>query len=89
MALILATWDIQSLYLYFLSMLGMFIGGLAGLFALGIFTRRATPWGSLVGAGASAAMMVVIKVKPNWFVVHGMLYGVISFSVCALPSGPV
>ncbi|MFO8013665.1 MAG: sodium:solute symporter [Phycisphaerae bacterium] len=81
-ALVLATWDIQSLYGFFLMVLGLFTGGLAGLFVLGIFTRRAGAWGSLVGAAVSATVMAVARWRPQWVPVHELLYGVLSLAIC-------
>lgn len=49
--LLLASYEVQSLWDLFLEMIGLFGGSLAGLFALGIFTRRAHGAGALVGAG--------------------------------------
>jgi hypothetical protein len=81
-ALVLATWEIRSLYTFFLMVLGLFTGGLAGLFVLGIFTRRANAWGSLVGAAVSAAVMAVARWRPQWVPVHELLYGVLSLVIC-------
>ena len=81
-ALVLATLDIPSLYTFFLMVLGLFTGGLAGLFVLGIFTRRANAWGSLVGAAASIAVMVVARLRPDWVPVHKLLYGMLSLAIC-------
>jgi len=81
-ALVLATWEIQSLYHFFLMILGLFTGGLAGLFVLGIFTRRANAWGSLLGAAVSIGVMVVARYRPAWVPVHGLLYGVVSLATC-------
>ncbi|MHC4296279.1 MAG: sodium:solute symporter family protein [Planctomycetota bacterium] len=45
-ALLMATYPIKSLWDFFLAMLGLLGGGLAGLFILGIFTRRANSTGA-------------------------------------------
>jgi len=81
-ALGMAMWDIKSQYAFFMTVLGLFTGGLAGLFVLGIFTRRATAWGSLAGALASAAVMAVAQIQPSWLPLHPLLYGVVSLGVC-------
>ena len=52
--------DIKSLFDQFIGILGMFLGVLAGLFALGATTRRANGWGSLIGAAVSIALMMLI-----------------------------
>ncbi|MHC4355206.1 MAG: sodium:solute symporter family protein, partial [Planctomycetota bacterium] len=45
-ALLMATYEITSLWDFFLALLGLLGGGLAGLFILGIFTRRANSAGA-------------------------------------------
>ena len=61
LALVLATWNIKTMYDIFLEILALFGGTLAGIFALGIFTRRATGPGALVGIVASAALVLLLK----------------------------
>lgn len=60
-ALVLATSNVRSLWEAFLEILSLFGGTLSGLFALGIFTRRANGTGALVGAAASAAVVIAVK----------------------------
>ncbi len=62
LGLLLATFDIASLFDLFLELLGLFGGGLAGLFALGIFTRRAHGTGALIGAVSSVIAIYLVKV---------------------------
>ena len=52
--------QIKSLFDQFIGLLGMFLGVLAGLFALGASTRRATAAGSLLGAGTAIVLMAVL-----------------------------
>ncbi len=52
--------EIKSLFDEFVSILGMFLGVLAGLFALGATTRRANGAGSLIGAIVAIAAMATI-----------------------------
>jgi SSS family transporter len=52
--------DIKSLFDQFIGILGLFLGVLAGLFALGATTRRANGPGSLVGAVTAITVMVMI-----------------------------
>lgn len=52
--------EIKSLFDQFIGILGMFLGVLAGLFALGATTRRANGPGSLVGAVTAIVTMVLI-----------------------------
>ena len=60
-------------------MLGLFGGSLAGLFALGIFTRRAHGTGALIGAGTSAVVLYLVKVYTP---VHFFLYAAIGIVTC-------
>ncbi|MCH2183728.1 MAG: sodium:solute symporter [Mariniblastus sp.] len=65
---VLGTWagllfvdpSIKSLFDQFIGILGMFLGVLAGLFALGATTRRANGVGSLIGALVAMAVMTSI-----------------------------
>ncbi|BCS34239.1 sodium:solute symporter [Luteitalea sp. TBR-22] len=70
-ALGLATWDVRSLWDVFLQALGLFGGGLAGIFALGIFTRRANAAGAVVGLVASALVLGWVQQRTP---VHFLLY---------------
>jgi Na+/proline symporter len=69
-ALVLATANVRSVYNVFLEILSLFGGTLAGLFVLGIFSRRASGSGAVSGAVASMAAVVTAKVlwSPSFFV---------------------
>jgi len=73
-ALLMATFDISSLWDLFLRILGLLGGGLAGIFALGIFTRRAHGRGALVGIFASALLLGWVQRSTA---THFFLYGAI------------
>jgi len=78
-ALVMAGADIPSLFDTYLGLMGLLGSGLAGLFALGIFSTRANGPGALVGAVASAVVL--------WWVqrhtpLHFFLYAVIGILVC-------
>ncbi|HNQ88919.1 MAG TPA: sodium/solute symporter [Verrucomicrobiota bacterium] len=60
-ALVMAAIDIRSLYMAFLEILGLLGGTLSGLFVLGIFSRRASARGALVGAVLSAAIVSSVR----------------------------
>ncbi|MEM7454106.1 MAG: sodium:solute symporter [Planctomycetota bacterium] len=64
--------DIKSLFDEFISILGMFLGVLAGLFALGATTRRASGAGSLVGAAVSIITMMSIGFAARGKVIAGI-----------------
>ncbi|HOF17666.1 MAG TPA: sodium:solute symporter [Phycisphaerae bacterium] len=83
-ALLLARCNIRSQYEFFLMVLGLFTGGLAGVFALGIFTRRAHGTGALCGAGVSVAVLATLQACKDLLPVHGMLLGCIGLAVCVV-----
>jgi len=60
-ALVMAGTDIRTIYLIFLEIIGLLGGTLSGLFLLGIFSRRASGRGTLVGALASAALVFTVR----------------------------
>lgn len=51
-ALMMASWEIKSLWDEFSKILGILLGGLGGLFLLGLTTRRANTFGALCGIAA-------------------------------------
>jgi SSS family transporter len=79
--LFLATYEIRSLWELFLEYIGLFGGSLAGLFVLGIFTRRGHGAGALVGAVTSAITLYLVKTLTD---VHFFLYGGIGILTCVL-----
>ena len=52
---------ISSLWDEFNTLLGLFTGGLGGLFVLGIFTERANARGALAGILLSGAIQYLVK----------------------------
>lgn len=73
-ALIAVGADIRSIWELFINMMGLTTGILAGLFTLGILTRRANGTGATLGLGASlVAVLAAFLASP----VHPMMYGVI------------
>ncbi len=79
LALLLSRIEIGSLWDTYMSLLGILASGLAGLFALGIFSRRAHGGGALVGALASAIVLWLVQRHTPW---HFFLYGLIGFATC-------
>jgi SSS family solute:Na+ symporter len=78
-ACLLVSFDIQSLWFFFQKSLGLISSGLVGVFLLGIFTRRASAAGVLIGAAASIAALVYV----TWFSpLHFYLYAVVGISTC-------
>lgn len=80
-ALLMATFEIKSLWDLFLQVLGLFGGGLAGVFALGIFTRRAHGTGALIGLVAGSALVFGVQ---QYTRLHFFLYAAIGIAGCFL-----
>lgn len=76
--------NIESMYDFFIRVLGLFGGPLAGMFVLGIFTRRCGSLGALSGAGVSAAIMLFIFFNPKILPVDDMLMGLLGLVICVI-----
>jgi len=77
-AVVMATWNVRSLWDAFNTLLGLIIGGVGGLFLLGILSRKANGAGALVGIIASVPVQILV-VRSR--AVHLLLYtacGVVS-----------
>ncbi|WP_266202427.1 sodium:solute symporter family transporter [Pontibacter kalidii] len=61
LALVMAQWGISSLWDQFNTILGLFTGGLGGLFVLGIFTKKANAKGAVVGLLLSGVVQFYIS----------------------------
>ena len=77
----LATFNVGSLWDAFQAAMGLFGGSLAGLFALGIFTRRANATGALIGAVASVAILAWVQQSTP---LHFFLYGFVGVTSCVI-----
>jgi len=71
--------DIRSLFEQFVMVIGLFMGVLGGLFALGVLTRRASGWPALVGAVGGATVMGLL---PLYTRINGYLYAAIGIAIC-------
>ncbi len=78
-ALLLAGANVGALWDAFLSSIGLFGGGLAGVFALGIFTRRASARGALVGLVTSAVVLFSVQ---RYTSLHFFLYAGTGIVTC-------
>ncbi len=78
-AVTMASYEIQSLWDLFNRMLGLLSSGMAGLFALGMFTRRANGRGALAGAFISAAVIYWVQTQTA---VSFFLYAAIGVLTC-------
>ncbi|MCH7227701.1 sodium/solute symporter [Haloferula sp. A504] len=81
-AIAMAQSNIESAFKTFNTMIGLTAGSLGGLFALGIFTRRAHGSGALLGAFAGLA--TVLSLHLSKAPVSGLLYAFIGFAACSL-----
>jgi SSS family transporter len=80
-ALLLGAANVGALWDAFLSSIGLFGGGLAGVFALGIFTRRASSGGALVGLVASAVVLFCVQ---RYTSLHFFLYAGTGIVTCVV-----
>jgi SSS family transporter len=61
LALLMATWGIASLWDQFNMIIGLFAGGLGGIFLLGIFSSKASGKGAIIGLIISGIAQYFIK----------------------------
>ena len=74
LALLMATWNILSLFDYFNVILGLLVGGLGGVFAMGIFFPRINSTGAVTGFIMSFFILLIIKFyTPVSFLLYGFL----------------
>lgn len=78
-ALWMANSGIKSLWDAFITILGLTGGALAGMFVLGIFTRRAHGTGALIGAIGGAAVLYFVQRSGA---VHFFLYAAVGIVAC-------
>jgi solute:Na+ symporter, SSS family len=78
-ALTMEHFPIESLWELFLNVLGLTTGILAGLFSLGILTRRAHGTGAICGVIASAATMWAVS---EFGEIHSLMYGCLAVVTC-------
>ena len=78
-ALVMATWDVKSLWDEFSKILGILLGGLGGLFLLGFLFRKANSTGAVAGLVAGIAVQLVVARSQA---VHLLLYSSVGFVTC-------
>jgi len=71
--------DIKSLFDVFMIVIGLFMGVLGGLFALGALTRRASGGGALTGAIIGGGVMFSLW---RFTAVNGYLYTAVGIATC-------
>ncbi len=77
--MLLASIEIQYLWDFFLGIMGLLGGTLAGLFMLGIFTRRIATAHAWIGAVASIGILLYVKLATE---LNNLLYGAIGAITC-------
>jgi Na+/proline symporter len=77
----MAGWGIKSLWDQLSAFIGLFAGGLGGLFLLGILSRRATGTGALVGLAASGLIQFAVK---QYTPIHVLLYAFTGMASCII-----
>ncbi|MBN1344036.1 MAG: sodium/solute symporter [Phycisphaerae bacterium] len=80
-ALYMAQVDIPSLWDLFTKVIGLLGGSLSGLFALGVFTRRANGVGGLIGAIVSVIVLYLVQQYTH---IHFFLYAMVGVVTCFL-----
>jgi Na+/proline symporter len=83
-AALLATYEIRSLWTAFLQIIGLCLGALGGLFALGVFSKRASSVHAWIGVMASVAAIYAATQTDE---VHDLLLSAIGVMTCLLVGG--
>ncbi|MFV0505955.1 MAG: sodium:solute symporter family transporter [Bacteroidales bacterium] len=81
LALILATWNIASLWDQFNTFLGLMTGGLGALFVMGIFFPRISGDAALVGVAGGLFMLILVR---SYTDLSFLLYGFVSITSSVL-----
>jgi len=81
LALYLSTLNVASLWDKFIELMALLGGGFAGIYALGMFTRRANWQGCVIGIVASIALTVGAKYGTH---LHVLMYAFVSTSGCII-----
>jgi len=79
MALVMVRYSIISLWDEFTKIIGLVGGGLAGLFILGAFSRRANGKGALLGTAVTIAILYYVQ---NFTHIHFFAYAAIGLISC-------
>ena len=80
-ALVMATFSAQGIFDQWLQIVGLFAGGLCGLFVLGIFSRRASSGSAVVGIVVSVLVLVVVKYLTD---IDGLTYAAFGVLSCVV-----
>ena len=78
LALLMATWNILSLFDYYNIILGLLGGGIGGVFAMAIFFPRINSTGAITGFIMSIVILLIIM---RFSSVHLLLYGFLGVTI--------
>jgi Na+/proline symporter len=78
-AIILSNYSLPSLWDTFIALTGLLGGGFGGVYALGMFTRRATWHGALVGIVSSIGITLAVQAYTP---IHVLLYTGVAITSC-------
>lgn len=78
-AFLMATWDINSLWDEFNTILGLILGSMGGLFFLGMVTKRANAKGALIGMVVSIIVQALVA---RYTPVYLLLYTTVGLVTC-------
>jgi len=78
-AMWMVTAKVEYLWDYFLGIMGLLGGTLAGLFALGVFTTRTRTWHAWLGVVASMGVLLYVRFCTD---LNALLYGAIGVTTC-------
>ncbi len=79
LAIALVFIDVKSILDLFTELTGVFLGAAAGLFVLGIFTRKTNSTGAIMGAVGSSILIFIIQSRTN---INFWLYSAIGMTAC-------
>ena len=80
-AMAIAALNIEFIFDLFQEILGIVAGSLAGVFILGIFTKKANPYGVLIDIISSILVILIVKNNTS---ISLYLYGAISVVTCVI-----
>jgi len=75
-SIVMATWSIASLWDEMSKVVGLVLGGIGGLFLLGLLTKRANSTGAMIGLACSIVVQIFVS---RTGAVHLLLYATTGF----------
>ena len=78
-SMVLANGEIKSAYEWFNSFMGLVLGVLAGIFVLGVFSKKANKCGAYAGLITSSIVVIILKYSNSW--VSSWAYSLISIVI--------